>query len=853
MPLKPSDNPQFSEQLTELNSDSVASAGTWNPIHQALLDNDINLRKAIQDGNDLVGGKVQDLGQRLTSVEATSSVAVQKAVGLDWLYRGNAITFELFTDGYTLIDTKPVAVVQGISGDDSLDVADTSALKAGEYYVLSDTTLLNDQGQAAPVSALVQVQSVLSSARIRLAANMARTWGPSATLRRSSIAIESPGAAKARPGDVYLSRAINIGTDVDGGAVVIRRSLNAGLARLYYRDGYQVAWKEVGWSMRRQGGSVPSGMADYEYILPMRGDGWLRLDIEGEAIDISHVVALGMATGLGGYINPELRPLQPAMAMPAAGATGIMERPTLQISKYLTPSGNAQAGIQFQIAKDAAFTNVVLDTGAVGAVLSYGLNAGVLVAGTTYYVRARTLDVAGLWSDWSAGTNFTTAASFAYVAAPTITGPQANATDIAEQPTFSTSAFSVVGATDTHASSQFRVRSADGPYVTPVWDSGEDVTNKVSIVMPAGKIKAGGNVYYVQARHKGTSKGWGEWSSEIKFTTKAQFANVIGIVMVASGGGSGTWARVDENGNPKVTDAAFFGSHPVYGAIQDVIIDGQEMVRIPAFYVKAGSVSSGQYAGKRAWWVSDQPLAGYSLHPAFMDAGNPLSQFWVGKFQATPVPGESTIGSLKYAAPTVGLSLADFKDRANQRNVGGVTGFSIWNYYQLQAIQLLCVIEVCGTDSQTLLGKGNTESSGAFNSYSAQATWRGVVGLWGNVHQIVDGLKSNASVLQIWDKQGNKTYVNTGVSAASRTSYADVPSADSGASYDLSIGFVPSTLTSSENSSFGGDMVSYWPDCIAYHGGYWGSGSSAGLFCLYIAYKADSTGGKSVGTRIAKV
>ena len=34
--------------------------------------------------------------------------------------------------------------------------------------------------------------------------------------------------------------------------------------------------------MRRQGGDIPAGFADYEYILPMRGDGSLRLDIEGE-------------------------------------------------------------------------------------------------------------------------------------------------------------------------------------------------------------------------------------------------------------------------------------------------------------------------------------------------------------------------------------------------------------------------------------------------------------------------------------------------------------------------------------------------------------------------------------------
>lgn len=376
MPLTPSSNPVFTPSVPALTTSSVAHPDTWNPIHQALLDNDAAINKAVVENKAAAEQVTDQLAQRLNGVEATSSVAVQKAVGLDWLYRGNSVSFELFTDGYTLIDTAPVAVVQGISGDDSLDLVATASIKAGEYYVLSDTTALDDQGQPAPVSALVQVQSVLSSARVRLSENMARNWGPAATLRRSSLAIPSPGIAQALPGDIYLTRLINIGTDADGGAVVIRRSLNSGLARLRYRDGYQQAWKEVGWSMRRQGASIPAGMADYEYILPMRGDGWLRLDVEGEAMTIHHIVALGQATGLGGYINPSLRPDTPAVSAPSAAAVGVAERPTLQLQRYTSPAGNAQAAVQFQVAKDNGFTNVVLDTGQLPAGLSYGLAAG---------------------------------------------------------------------------------------------------------------------------------------------------------------------------------------------------------------------------------------------------------------------------------------------------------------------------------------------------------------------------------------------------------------------------------------------------------------------------------------------
>ncbi|MFB6403477.1 hypothetical protein, partial [Pseudomonas putida] len=583
MPLTPSENPTLADAIPQLTTNTVAHPDSWNPINQMLFDSIHAVNNAQAGSAAQLGEQVGDLAERIGGVEATSSVAVQRAQALDWVYRNNAIRFEMFTPGYTLNDLPaPIAVQQGVAGDDSLDLASTSLLKAGEFYVLSDPAAVDGAGQPAPVIALVQVVNVLNGVRVRLATNLARNWGAGATLSRSSLTVLAANKALGEVGAVYLSRSINIGTDTAGGAVVIRRTLNAGLARLYYRDGYQSAWKETGWSMRRSGGEIPAGYADYEYILPMRGDGWLRLDIEGEALEIAHLAVLGDPTGLGGFINPDLRPTTPVGSTPANAATGIMERPTLALAGYSTPSGNAQAAVQFQIATTAAFATVLRDSGVLASGLSYALPAGVLVAGTTYYWRARVQDVAGLWSDWSAVSSFSTAASFVYVATPIITGPAANATDVPEQPTLASSAFVVVGGTDTHAASQWRIRSADGTYAAPVWDSGTDAVNKLTAVVPAGKLLPGQLSYYLQVRHQGTAKGWSEWSTESKITTRAQFANVIGIAMLATGGGAGTWARVDENGATKVTDASFFSAHATYGAIQDQVVDGQSMVRIPA-------------------------------------------------------------------------------------------------------------------------------------------------------------------------------------------------------------------------------------------------------------------------------
>ena len=84
---------------------------------------------------------------------------------------------------------------------------------------------------------------------------------------------------------------------------------------------------------------------------------------------------------------------------------------------------------------------------------------------------------------------------------------------------------------------------------------------------------------------------------------------------------------------------AFFNNHPTYAGIVDQTIDGQAMVKVPKFWFKTGTVPSGTYAGKRYWMISDQPAPGFAVHPAFMNYGAEVAQYWVGKYQGTNVGG----------------------------------------------------------------------------------------------------------------------------------------------------------------------------------------------------------------------
>jgi hypothetical protein len=849
--LTPSANPQFTPEVPALTTNSVAHPDTWNPINQTLLDNTVAL-KVMQEATEEA---VDLLSDRVGEIEQTSSASVQRAVKLDWLYRDNRIAHELWAPGFTLIDAVDTPIIEGVAGDDSIDVESTAELRTGEYYVLAQD--IEGEEGTERVTELVQCTAILSENRIRLANNLAQGF-TGGVLTRCSLNQIGAAFAEGNVGDIWLSKPINIGNDAEGGAVVIRRSLNAAEVRLYFRDTNNPTWTERVWSTRRQGGDIPAGYADYEYVLPMRGDGSLRVDIDGEPAVIRHIVALSATTGLGGFVNPAMRPDAPVITAPEDEATGVTERPTLAIAGYNSPGNTPQGGVQFQIATSAAFTTLHHDSGERPAGLSYQMPAAVLQPNATYYLRARVKDTSGLWSDWSATVSFATDTAFIYVTAPTVVSPANNATDVGETPTIQTGAFATIGGEDTHAATQYQVRQSGNAWSNPAWDSGEDAVNLLSIVVPAGILAAGEATYYVRARHKGATRGWSEWSGEVKFSTKQAFANVAGVALVTTGGNGGTWSYIDDDGNPVTNPGtSYFNSHPVWGGIQDVTIDGQAMVKIPKFYIKRAVISGGSHNGKEGFWISDQPVAGYELHPAFMHAGSEIDQIYVGKYQASMTGAK--LDSKPSVLPTVSRSLTQFIADANARNVGGVSGFMLWSVYQWAAIQWLYLVENATMDSQAKTGQGRVSQSSAANvdaSDVAQATYRGIVGLWGNVWQWMDGLKTAGGSIHLWDREGNKTFVNTGKrrTAAAGTIYPTTFMDHSAANYDFADVFIGDTGPTSNSNATAPDYQYFNEDTeyFPFVGGGWSDAAIAGLWTVY-CYYAASGAHTHIGARLAKV
>jgi len=309
-------------------------------------------------------------------------------------------------------------------------------------------------------------------------------------------------------------------------------------------------------------------------------------------------------------------------------------------------------------------------------------------------------------------------------------------------------------------------------------------------------------------------------------------ALVIGVALRATGGPGGTWDHIDRSGNTITTPStSWFNAHPIFGGIQDVSVDGQDMVEIPKFYWRRGTAG-----GDAAWWISDQPVAGFAVMPAFVLDGEECAAFQYGKYQGRVISDKlSSIPSTGTShTPTVSRTLTEFIADAEARNVGGVAGFRLAHYDMLLAIQWLYLIENATMDSQTKTGAGRVNES-ALGTVSASdvatATYRGMVGLWGNVRQFIDGFRSNGTSLESRGYAGD--WVSLGVSSNNLV----------GGTYPITfnttqpIMFIPDTYSDTNDATATIPDKSVWRGSIndiVYFaiGGFYSDAADAGLWCI---------------------
>jgi hypothetical protein len=327
--------------------------------------------------------------------------------------------------------------------------------------------------------------------------------------------------------------------------------------------------------------------------------------------------------------------------------------------------------------------------------------------------------------------------------------------------------------------------------------------------------------------------------------------------------------------------------------------DGNVMVEIPKFYTKR--VVSGTIT---TWLLSDYPLDGYTVHPAFVKNGVEVNARYVGAYDACVNTTGSTyqsglnadqnvgagqnwntatakLASVSGIFPAVGITRAE--TRAMAANVG--TGWRQLDFWLVQAIQYLYLTEYRTFYTQQQLGNGNTNVTAGYPASSdtqtdsphseagksnflgnrstnavtgavsgtrntAYMSYRGIENWYGNCYDWVDGFN-------ILDRQAYVT--NT-------TPFDDTSTTTNG--YTA----LGSTMPSSDNfvtnhqaidnawlpASVGGSSTTYWTDYyfqntgarVARFGGFAISGASAGGF-HWLLTDASSSRLRAFGGRLS--
>lgn len=439
------------------------------------------------------------------------------------------------------------------------------------------------------------------------------------------------------------------------------------------------------------------------------------------------------------------------------------------------------------------------------------------------------------------------------IAPAVILSPAENEQNVALQPTIILAPMQVHGEEDSAQYVQVQI-AADEAFTQLIFDTGETFAATTTIVPTARLHRA--SLHFSRARWTTARNGTGPWSAVRTFHTESTI--LIRCCQVADGITGQTWQRIDVSGKALAVSPNV-SAHPTYAGMVERVIDGQYMIGIPKCFVSRETLTTGAFTGKDARGLSDMALPGYEIHPAFLAHSDDTvdDMIWIGKYQACDT-GSSMAGSLPGVMPLRNLSFDDARRRCTNRNVGGVAGFHMWNIHEISLIQLMMLLEYGGTDMQSLIGRGNVDSNTSQSVDSATvstASWRGLTGLWGNLLQMCDGIRSIGGGKTVKLDMG-KGFVNTTIQAKNADAGYNRMYNGRGDGWNADHLFVGDMNHTAEITAAAyPDMQSIFCNSNQDHccgvGGSKHTGSNGGLFLINMAFPSGWADDQ-LGSRIAK-
>lgn len=275
--------------------------------------------------------------------------------------------------------------------------------------------------------------------------------------------------------------------------------------------------------------------------------------------------------------------------------------------------------------------------------------------------------------------------------------------------------------------------------------------------------------------------------------------------------------------------------------------DTDVVVFIPEFYYKIIDDAAGT---KRYFYIANKEKSGFEKHPG--------SGRYIGRYNT-----DSNSTSCTGKAPLVSITRATVRN--NAKNKGN--GWALYDYASWCAIGLLYIVEYADWDSQSKIGKGNTNSGSLISSggtdsmayHTGRASgadgvtavqYRHIENPWGNTHEWIDGVNFSDGTVYVCNDHSK-------FADDTSTNYTSIGTKVQSDGYITKIGYSSTASWSFYPTSLGGSETAYIPDYAGYNsgwrvlsvGGGRDYGSNSGMFCFRAIY--DSSGSDSyIGARL---
>lgn len=246
--------------------------------------------------------------------------------------------------------------------------------------------------------------------------------------------------------------------------------------------------------------------------------------------------------------------------------------------------------------------------------------------------------------------------------------------------------------------------------------------------------------------------------------------------------------------------------------------------------------------------MTDNPNAKGYCYLAHTRGTTVKDKFYLGAYKGYVT--SSKLRSLSGKTPTVDTTIGNFRTQAQANG----SGYDQSAFNQLIFRQCMYLLKYKNLDSQTAVGYGYVGGSSAVStggtntkgmdygttSQTQQMKLFGLEDFWGNVYEFIDGIFSDSSrniltATENFNDTGSG-YTNQGASGFS----SDTGGWMSKVQGTSEKGFVLKDASGSETTYYS-DSANVYASRLAYFGGCWSNGASAGAFLLHVILSASGS------------